>query len=189
MSNIKEPYEISVWEEELVPVQDWYVQGDERLTKEEFEAKENKEGYELHTVMEHYEETQGIVIGAHDMDSVYAAVKPMLKKNVNGNIELTFGLYTKPFDPDAQEFLINPFTSMLANEKKIKLKFRNKWYDFIVKSRVEDSTNFIFNYTCKALYINELNKNGFKVELDSELENNQDSVTGLAETILLDTDW
>jgi hypothetical protein len=28
MSSVKEPYIISVWEEELIPAQDWYVKGD-----------------------------------------------------------------------------------------------------------------------------------------------------------------
>jgi hypothetical protein len=139
--------------------------------------------------MEHYEETQGIIIGAHDMDSVYAAVNPILKKNVNGSVDLTFGLYYKVFDPDVGDFCINPFTSMLGNETKIKVYFRKKWYDLIVKNRVEDSTNFLFNYTCKDIYVNELNKNGFKVELDVELENNQGTAPQLAETILDDTDW
>jgi hypothetical protein len=191
MSNIKEPYSISVWEEELIPTQDWYVKGEERLTREEYEqlSETEREGYELHTVMEHYEETQGIIIGAHDMDSVYAAVNPILKKNVNGSVDLTFGLYYKVYDPDALEFCINPFTQLLMNEAKVKLHFRDKWYDLVVKSCVEESTNFMYNYTCKDIYINELNKNGFKTELDGELENNQGTVTELAETILLDTDW
>ena len=191
MSNIKEPYSISVWEEELIPVQDWYVKGEERLTREEYEqlTETEREGYELHTVMEHYEETQGIIIGAHDMDSVFSAVNPILKKNVNGSVDLTFGLYYKANDPDALDFCINPITQLLVNEAKIKLNFRGEWYDLIVKSCVEDSTNFMYNYTCKDIYVNELNKNGFQVELDTELENNQAVVTELAETILLDTDW
>jgi hypothetical protein len=28
MSSIKEPYIISVWEEELIPAQDWYIEGE-----------------------------------------------------------------------------------------------------------------------------------------------------------------
>lgn len=191
MSNIKEPYSISVWEEELIPAQDWYVKGEERLIREEYEqlSETEREGYELHTVMEHYEETQGIIIGAHDMDSVYAAVNPILKKNVNGSVDLTFGLYYKVYDPDALDFCINPFTQLLVNEAKVKLHFRGKWYDLVVKNCVEDSTNFMYNYTCKDIYVNELNKNGFKVELETKLKNNQAIVTELAETILLDTDW
>lgn len=191
MSNIKEPYSISVWEEELIPTQDWYVKGEERLTREQYKqlSETEREGYELHTVMEHYEETQGIIIGAHDMTSVYAAVNPILKKNVNGSVDLTFGLYYKVYDPDILDFHINPFTQLLVNEAKVKLYFRGKWYDLVVKNCVEDSTNFMYNYTCKDIYVNELNKNGFKVELDTKLKNNQAIVTELAETILFDTDW
>jgi hypothetical protein len=139
--------------------------------------------------MEHYEETHGVIIGAHDMNSVYAAINPILKKNVNGSVELTFGMYYKPFDPDAQDFIRNPLISLLSNEAKLKLNFRNKWYDLVVKSCAEDSVNSIFNYVCKDIYVNELSKNGFRTELDPELENNQGTVTDLAETILLDTDW
>ena len=228
MSNIKEPYSISVWTEELIPAQSYYYKNSDftgdYLTEKEYQdpkyfqnwvESQEKDGvyYYLydHTIptktaaevleleirdfefekiiMEHYEETQGIIIGAHDMDSVYAAVNPILKKNINGSIDLTFGLYYKVFDPDVGDFCTNPFTSMLGNETKIKVYFRNKWYDLIVKNRVEDSTNFLFNYTCKDIYVNELNKNGFKVELDVELENNQGTAPQLAETILSDTDW
>ena len=229
MSNIlKEPYSISVWEEELIPAYSEYYTGEnftgDVLTEEEFkdskyrenwvESKENPGNYyyiygdgkttipedELPTesnsdygyekvIMEHYEETTGIIIGAHDMDSPYAAANPIFKENVNGSVELTFQLYYKLFDPDLGDFANNPFVTFLTNEKKVKLNYRNKWYDLIVKNCVEDSSNYTFNYTCKDLYINELNKNGFKVELDSELENNQGTVTELAETILDETDW
>jgi hypothetical protein len=233
MSNIKEPYEISVWEEELIPAYSEYHEkadftGD-YLTEEEFQDKKYIEnwvqsqensnkyyyiygddsdaidisqggtlptesnanyGYEK-VIMEHYEETTGIIIGAHDMNSPYAAVNPILKENVNGSVDLTFTLYYKVFDPDLMDFNENPFVSMnlLSNEAKIKLKYRGKWHNLIIKNRVEDSTNYTFTYTCKDLYVNELNKNGFKVELDVELENNQGTITELATTILEDTDW
>ena len=223
MSNIKEPYSISVWEEERIEAENWYVSNERIITKEEYEklSEDKQEKYEfysdgyyikpeerltkdeyelvppdkreaeydIHTVMEHYEETRGIIIGAHDMDSVYGAINPVLKKNVNGSVELTFSLYYKVFDPEVLDFCINPFTQLLVNEAKVKVHFRNKWYDLVVKNCVEDSVNSIFTYTCKDIYVNELNKNGFKVELDVELENNQGTITDLAETILLDTDW
>jgi hypothetical protein len=139
--------------------------------------------------MEHFEETQGVIIGSDNMDSVYSVVNPIFKENINGNVELTFSIYYKIFDPDAMDFSMNPFVSMLTNEAKIKLKFRDKWYDLIIKNCVEDSSNYMFTYTCKDFYVNELNKNGFKVELDSELENNQGTVTELGKIILKDTDW
>jgi hypothetical protein len=106
------------------------------------------------------------------MDSIFSASNPVFKETVNGSVELTFGLYYKVFDPDSLEFSSNPYVSMLTNEAKIKFKFRDKWYDLIVKNCVEDSANYLFTYTCNDFYTNELNKNGFKVELDSELENN-----------------
>jgi hypothetical protein len=234
MSNIlKEPYSISVWEEELIPAQSYYYTNEELtgdyLTEREFKSQIYKEnwieskaennkgkyyyiydhnvdlidaseyekkksnedlGYKYEkVVMEHYEETVGIIIGAHDMDSPYAVANPIFKENVNGSVELTFQLYYKVFDPDLGDFANNPFATLLGNEKKIKLNYRDEWYDLIIKNRVEDSANYVFNFTCKDLYINELNKNGFRVELDSELENNQGTVTELAETILDETDW
>jgi hypothetical protein len=226
MSSIKEPYVISVWEEEMIPAQDWYIQGD-IITEEEYnellkEEKQNyrphsnlenkyikekvrlsvdeykeilinnpeaAETYERYTIMEHFEEVQGVIIGSDNIDSVYSAINPIFKENVNGSVELTFNLYYKVFDPDILDFSSNPYVPLLTNEAKIKLKFRDRWYDLVVKSCVEDSTNYMFTYTCKDFYINELNKNGFKVELDAELENNQGTVTKLGKTILKDTDW
>jgi hypothetical protein len=35
MSSIKEPYIISVWEEELIPAQDWYIEG-EVISEEQY---------------------------------------------------------------------------------------------------------------------------------------------------------
>ena len=123
------------------------------------------------------------------MDSPYAAVNSSLKTNVNGSANLTFTMYYKVFDPDAMDFVINPLAAAVLNERKIKLHFRDKWYDMVIKNCVEDSTAYSFTYTCSDIYINELSKNGFKVELDTELENNQGTVTKVAETILEGTDW
>ena len=193
MSNVKEPYVISVWEEELIPAQDWYVkaEGDSKITVEQYNQlnEEDKKDYKLYTIMEHFEEVQGVIIGSDDMDSAFSVIQPIFKENVNGSVELTFGLYYKVFDPEIMDFSPNPYVPMLTNEAKIKFKFRDNWYDLVVKNCVEDSTNNLFTYTCKDFYINELNKNGFKVQLDSELENNQGSVIELGKTILKDTDW
>jgi hypothetical protein len=68
------------------------------------------------------------------MDSPFSVVNPIFKENVNGSVELTFGLYYKVFDSDIMDFSSNPYVPMLTNEAKIKLKFRNNWYDLIVKS-------------------------------------------------------
>lgn len=194
MSINKEPYKIEVWQEELIQSYTEYVNIEDeniRKTEEEYSSllSEEKLKYVPHKIIDHYEETYGITIGSDDFSSPYRATNPIFKKNVNGSKDLTFTMYYRLFDEDFGDYVENPFVSMLNNESKVKLFFRDKWYDFIVKNRVEDSSNYTFTYTCKELYVNELGKNGFKTELDEQLENNQGTAAELAETILLDSDW
>lgn len=194
MSINKEPYKIEVWQEELIQSYTEYVNIEDekiRKTEEEYSSltSEQKLKYVPHKIIDHYEETYGITIGSDDFSSPYRATNPIFKKNVNGSRDLTFTMYYRLFDEDSGDYEENPFVSMLSNESKVKLFFRDEWYDFIVKNRVEDSSNYTFTYTCKELYVNELGKNGFKTELDEELENNQGTAAELAETILLDSDW
>lgn len=196
-SILKEPYQISVWEDELIPeIVEYYKKTEEgkieTITSEEYNSllsDEEKQQYTQKIIREHFEESRGLIIGANDMDSPYAAVNSSLKTNVNGSANLTFTMYYKVFDPDVMDFVINPLAAAVLNERKIKLHFRGKWYDMVIKNCVEDSTAYSFTYTCSDIYINELSKNGFKVELDTELENNQGTVTKVGETILEGTDW
>jgi hypothetical protein len=56
MSTAKEPYIISVWEEELIPAQDWYVKGT-TISKENYEKisnEEEKKKYRPHSIYENY---------------------------------------------------------------------------------------------------------------------------------------
>lgn len=229
-SILKEPYQISVWEDELVPEvvthhneptfsfdkgtfltdevyngtgfkENYILNADETswlyknnhtisVSLEDYQILSSNADYKYTKVIrEHFEESRGLIIGANDMDSPYAAVNSSLKTNVNGSANLTFTMYYKVFDPDVMDFVINPLAAAVLNERKIKLHFRDKWYDMVIKNCVEDSTAYSFTYTCSDIYINELSKNGFKVELDTELENNQGTVTKVAETILEGTDW
>lgn len=95
----------------------------------------------------------------------------------------------KYYDKETETFVDNPFIKQLVNEKKIKLFFRDEWYDLIIKKVEENKRNYAYTYTANDLYINELGKNGFKVELDTELENNQGTAAELAAQVLEDTDW
>ena len=63
------------------------------------------------------------------------------------------------------------------------------WYDFVIKQVDENSDSNTFTYTCKDLFINELGKTGYEVELDTELRNNMGTITELATSILKGTDW
>ena len=83
----------------------------------------------------------------------------------------------------------NPFLNLLVNERKVKVKWKGKWYDFVIKNCQEDSSGKSITYTCKDLFINELSKTGFDIELDTELQNNQGTAVELATEVLKNTDW
>ena len=140
-------------------------------------------------VFQYYKERKLCIIGSNTMDSPARAVQPKLVSNVNGSNTLTFTIYTKYWDDFYGEYQDNPYKKLLTNERKIKLFYDEKWYDFIIKEVKEDSDKKSFSYTCKDLFINELSKSGFNIQLDAELENNMGNVEYLAEKILEESDW
>lgn len=83
----------------------------------------------------------------------------------------------------------NPFLGLLVNERKVKVFWKDEWYDFVIKNCQEDSSGKCITYTCTDVFINELSKNGFNIVLDDELENNSGTVLELAQTVLDGTDW
>lgn len=171
MSNIlKKPYEISLWEDVL-----------ERVNIEDPETSEV-------TVKQYYKESQVAIIGSDTMNTPIRAYNPILTQNTNGSSTLAFTINYKYYD-DSGELVDNPFIGLLVNERKVKLRYDGEWYDFVIKSIQEDSENKTFTYTAKDLFVNELSKNGFNLQLDTELENNQGTITELAEYTLAETDW
>lgn len=163
----KNKYEISLWEDRLVPKS--------RIGENE--------------IPEHYEEEKVCIIGSDTMTSQARALEPKLVRNVNGTNKLTFKLYYTYIDNETGKKVQNPFTSLLVNERKVKCKWDEEWYDFVIKGIQEDSNGKTFTYTCEDLYINELSKTGFSLEFDQELNNNQGTAQELAEKVLEGTDW
>lgn len=160
---MRDRYEISVWEDYLVASEDG--------------------------VPAHFEERKIGIIGSDTMTSQIRAIAPTLVNNVNGTSTLTFQLYYSYIDNETGEKVQNPWISSLVNERKIKVFWKNKWYDMIVKSIVESSDKHVITYTCKDAFINELSKNGFNLEFDNELQNNTGTINELAAAILEGTDW
>lgn len=204
---MKDKYEISLWEDVLIP----------------------KEG----DIPAHYEERKLCIIGSNTMTDSFRAFSPELVSDINGTHTFTFKMYytikeneisienfftdlvldengdfiisendegikteqstgTKEI-ANGQSFVIskrkNPFLSLLINERKVKVFWKGDWYDLIIKNCQENSSEKSITYTCTDVYINELSKNGFSIVLDDELENNCGTVTELAETVLEGTDW
>ena len=127
--------------------------------------------------------------GGSDMESLSRAISPKFKKSINGSKELTFQLYKKYIDPISGEEVDNPYVSMIANESKIKLKYREKWYDLIVKNIQQDSDKHTVSYTATDLFTAELSKNGYNLVMDASLMNNMGTLEELSEYALANTGW
>ena len=166
------PYEISVWEEKLTQI--------EGSDPAEYEFKETKIA----------------IIGSDTMTGFNKVYNPVFNKKSNGEKTLSFSLHYKYFDPYiGNEDVINPFASLLINERKVKLKYgkdeegKDQWYEFIIKDHTESSDGLEWTYTCTDAFVLELSKNGYNITFDSELNNNQGTATELAKETLKDTDW
>ena len=100
------------------------------------------------------------VIGSNTMTTQFRVLDPTLTENTNGTKTLTFSIYYRYIDHLDGIEKINPFIKLLIVERKIKLHWKDEWYDFIIKQRVESSDKHSFIYTCESLAANELTKTG-----------------------------
>ena len=128
-------------------------------------------------------------IGSNTMTAQYRALEPVLTENSNGTHTFTFKMYYHYVDNQTGEEVDNPFISLMVNERKVKVLWKDKWYDFIIKDVTKDSSNKSLSFSCQDLYVNELSKNGFNLEFDTELENNIGTISELAAKVLEGTDW
>lgn len=190
---LKDKYEISLWDDVLVA-----AAGD---------------------VPAHYEEKKIAIIGSDTMTASCRAHEPKLVENINGTHTLTFKMYyvceedvvedtiykyqlgvttSSAADPlnkifQATDFTArvvpNPYLNLLVNERKVKCKWKDKWFDLVIKNCQEDSSGKSITYTCIDVFINELSKTGYDLELSTELENNQGTASELGERVLEGTDW
>lgn len=159
MSILRKPYEITIWDDV-------------------WDSAEGK-----------FVERRIGVIGSDKMEAQCRVHSPNLTRNTNGTKKLTFKLYKQYIDNITGELVYNPYYDLLINERKVKLIYDGKWYDFVVKNIQENSSTHLCTYQLEDALVQELSKNGFKVELDDSLMNNSDTAAGLARTVLSETDW
>lgn len=126
-------------------------------------------------------------IGSLSMDSKCAALEPTLTQKVNGEMELTFKMVTQYIEHGGK--IKNPFVDFLINDRTIKLHRDGEWYDFVITSIEQDSEDNINTYKCTASHIYELSKNGYGLVYNSEINNDQGTITELAASVLDGTDW
>jgi hypothetical protein len=75
-------------------------------------------------------EKKGMIIGANDMTYEGRATGIKLKREIKGTNTLTFQMPSKFYDNEKGEFVHNEFVDYLLNETKLKLKYREEWYEF-----------------------------------------------------------
>lgn len=129
------------------------------------------------------------------MNTPIRALQPQFEIEINGSMTLTFYIMSHYYDEQQELLILNPFTTLLVNERKIKVRYGDpgkndtKWYDLIIKNIEEDSENKTITITAKSLFVNELSKSGFNLVFDTELENNMGTIEELADAVLKETDW
>ena len=137
------------------------------------------------------EEIKRIIIGAHNMDFLGRATNLKLTEELKGTHTLTFQMPSKYFDSKLGEYVHNEFCDYLANEKKLKLKYKDKWYEFYIKTVTENKQykSIMYQYSCEDAFIDELSRNGYGITFDTELYNNVEELGVFNEQILEDSIW
>lgn len=136
-------------------------------------------------------ESKGAIIGADDMDYIGRATSIKLVKNVKGTNTLTFQMPTKFFDSKVGDFVKNEFIDDLYNERKLKLKYKDKWYEFYIK-KISEEKKFkaiMKTFTCEDSFIDELSRTGYDIEFSPELNNSVEEIGTFTEEVLEDSIW
>lgn len=141
------------------------------------------------STQDRYDEQKIVVIGTNTMVSQSRAREPKLTTKLDGTNVFSFDMYDRYIDNITGEEVVNPYIKYLVNERKIKVKWKDKWYDFLIKTIKEDSANRLYSYTCEDAYITELSRTGFSLEFATELQNNIGTAQELIEQTLEGTDW
>lgn len=129
------------------------------------------------------------IIGSDKMQSQNRAMQPNLVRNVNGQNTFSFQMYKIYVDITTGEKVTNPFIDWLINERKVKLHYEDKWYDFIIKDVNENTSSYLYTYQLEDANVQELSKNGFGITLDAELMNNIGDSVSLGRQVMAETDW
>mgnify|MGYP001771136754 CR=1 FL=1 len=129
------------------------------------------------------------VIGSSSATFEGRAISPKLKENINGSAEFTFQLPHRYFNYQTKKWETSDLTSLIFEESKIKLHYKNKWYDFIVKDIQEQKSKsgIFYNYTCTDSFIEELSKQGWSLIFDEE--NGIGNIHELTEKVLENSGW
>ena len=196
MAAIQEPYEISVWEDKYnQSIQKYEEHKVAIIGTDTFKAQcsalepvltKNINGTSTFTFK--------MLRECYDLDIIESLYGYRVQSSNENEIEVlavqpdtTPLIYRKIQVYD--DHYINPFIQYLFNEQKLKVKWKDKWYDFIIKNCDESSDSKLITYTCEDQFISELSRQGFNLTYDIELQNNIDTAPNLVTDVLKGTDW
>ena len=159
-----------------------------------------KENYEISVWRDVYEMRAGeteatwhedkiAIIGSNTRTDAARAFNPVLTVDIYGQETFKFDIYSKYYDEDGAQ-VENPYLNLLINEAKIKVKFRGKWHDFIIKEVGEvHGNNFVVSYSCQSLAIYELGKSGYEIDFSEGQNNNVQTASEFMRTALDGSGW
>ena len=131
------------------------------------------------------------IIGADDMSHLGQATNIHFKKMLNGTHILTFQMPSMFFNSEKGDYVQNELIENLFNEQRIKLNFRDKWYELVIKD-ISESKNYksiMKNFSCSDGYIDELSRTGYEIILDPELNNSVEEIHSFMEPTLKNSVW
>lgn len=136
-------------------------------------------------------EKKGVIIGAHDMSYLGKATQIKFKKELKGTHTLTFQMPSKFFDSEKGEYIHNELCDAILTESKIKLFYKDKYYDFTVKKIDEKKVlkAIMYTYSCQDSFIDELSRIGYDIQFAPELNNSVAEMGEFMEKILDGSSW
>ncbi len=130
------------------------------------------------------------IIGADTFNEKQGAQNIQLKRSIKDVTTLTFSLYDRYFDREAQTFVENPYIPYLKNESKLRLFYDNEWYDFTITNIQENRmVEHKIDYTAKDSNVLELSKIGFNKTFNTELDNNIGNINELTQKTIDGLNW
>ncbi|MCD8210479.1 MAG: hypothetical protein LUC37_02915 [Prevotella sp.] len=98
---------------------------------------------------------------------------------------------SKFYDSKIGAFVHNDLSDLVTNESKIKLHFKDEWFEFYVKKISEEQKlkSIMYTYTCEDAFIDELSRTGYDLEFDDDLNNSVAEVGDFMEEILDMSIW
>ena len=159
-----------------------------------------KENYEISVWRDIYEMRAGeteatwhedkiAIIGSNTRTDAARAFNPILTVDIYGQETFKFDIYSKYYNEDGVQ-VENPYLNLLINEAKVKVKFRGKWHDFIIKEVGEvHGNNFVVSYSCQSLAIYELGKSGYEIDFSEGQNNNVQTASEFMRTALDGSGW